>query len=60
MPLEKPVHQKFDIITKLVGLLLVANGINKLRYGELSWALFYVAMGIIVSLLPLYVKVKED
>ncbi len=57
--LEKPIHQRFDLLTKLVGVILVANGINTLRYGELDWALFYVITGIIISLLPLHVKMKE-
>jgi hypothetical protein len=60
MKLEKPVYQKFDLLTKLVGVILVANGINKLRYAEFSWALFYISIGLIVSILPFYVKIKES
>lgn len=58
LELEEPVYQKFDLLTKLVGLLLVANGINKLRYAEVSGAAVYIIIGLLVSILPFYVKKK--
>ncbi len=59
MELEKPIYDRFDLLTKLVGVILVANGINKIRYGEFSAAAFFILLGIFVSILPLYVKVKK-
>ncbi len=58
--LEKPIHQRLDLLTKLVGVILVASGINKLRYGEFTGALFLVLIGGLISILPLYIKIKEN
>jgi hypothetical protein len=57
--LEKSVHQKFDLLTKLLGVFLVANGVNKFRYSEVGSALFFISLGIMISVLPLYVEVRE-
>lgn len=60
LELEKPVHQKLDLLTKLVGVFLVANGINKIRYSELGAAAFFISLGLLISVIPLYVKMKEN
>jgi hypothetical protein len=57
--LEKPLHQRLDLLTKLLGVFLVANGINKIRYSEISAAVFFITLGLLVSIIPMYVKVKE-
>jgi|TARA_B100001971_G_scaffold187851_1_gene188811 hypothetical protein len=60
MKLEKPIYQKFDLLTKLIGVILVANGINKIRYSEFGWVIFFILLGLIVSIMPLYIKMKES
>ncbi len=59
LELEKPLYQRLDLLTKVLGVFLVANGINKVRYSELSAALFFISLGLLISAIPIYVKVKK-
>lgn len=59
LELEKPIHQRLDLFTKLIGVLLVANGLNKIRYTELWAAAFFISLGLLISAIPLYVKIKK-
>lgn len=58
--LEKPIHQRVDLLTKLIGVFLVANGLNKIRYSELGAAAFFISLGLLISAIPLYIKIKKD
>ena len=58
MELSRETYRKIDVITKLVGLVLAAIGINYLLKANFLLAVFYLSAGILISLTIFFVKVK--
>lgn len=55
--MEKGVYQRIIICSKIVGVVVVAFGIDKLR-SPLFSGFFYIALGSLISLLPEIIKPK--
>jgi hypothetical protein len=59
MKVEKPIHQRIDLGSKLVGVILVAVGIDHLRRAQINTGLLYIFGGGAISLIPMFIKVKK-
>lgn len=60
MEMQKHIHKKLDILTKIISLGLVAVGIDYITKLDLALAMFYISAGALFSITPYLIKVKED
>lgn len=58
MKIEKGVLQRIDLASKLIGVVLVAIGIDKLRGASVSAGIFYIVLGGAISVIPEIMKKK--
>jgi len=54
--IEKGVHQRIDLASKIIGVVLVAFGIDKIRAAMVGTGLLYIALGGIISVIPEIIK----
>jgi len=59
MEVKEPIHQRIDLLSKLVGVVIVAVGIDRFRAGDIQSAKFYILLGALVSITPFFVEVKK-
>jgi|GEM_PF-5541686 len=59
MEVIEPIHQRIDLASKLVGVVFVAIGIDRLRVGDTSAAVSSLFFGALISVFPLFVGVKK-
>jgi hypothetical protein len=59
MELREPIHQRIDLASKLVGVIIVAIGINRFRGGDSQAALFFILLGGLVSITPFLFDIKK-
>jgi hypothetical protein len=56
--MEKHVYEKIDILTKFIGLILIAIGIEYIIKMNWSLAVVYIVGGISISIVPFFIKTK--
>ena len=56
--MEKHVHEKIDILTKFIGLLLVAIGIDHVITANWPLAGVFLLGGASLSIVPFFIKIE--
>ncbi|MFQ5800611.1 MAG: hypothetical protein ACE5HH_02675 [Candidatus Hydrothermarchaeales archaeon] len=59
MELVEPIHQRIDLLSKVVGVIFVAIGIDQFRNGNSNAAMSYILLGGLVSITPFFIDVKK-
>ncbi len=59
MEVSHPIYQRIDLLSKLVGVVLVAVGVDRLRLGDSRNALFFAFLGAVLSLSPFLFRSRK-
>lgn len=59
MEVVEPIHQRIDYLSKIVGVIFVAVGVDRIRFGDIQTAFSYMLIGALISLTPYIINVKE-
>jgi uncharacterized membrane protein YjjP (DUF1212 family) len=59
MKLPKPAYIKLEILTKIIGLALVAIGMDNVFKGNYFVALSFFIAGGLISIIPLFIEVEN-
>jgi hypothetical protein len=59
MQVSVPIHQRIDYTSKIVGVIFVAVGVDRLRADNTSAAVSFLLLGAVISLIPFFIGVKK-
>jgi hypothetical protein len=59
MKVKEPVHQRIDYLSKILGVIFVAFGIDRLRSGNTTAAINLILLGALLSISPMFIEVKN-
>lgn len=59
MKVAHPIHQRIDILSKILGVTFVAVGFDRFRGGNLQAALMFGLLGGLISLTPFLFSVRK-
>lgn len=59
MQVTEPIHQRIDYLSKILGVIFVAFGIDRLRSGNTLAAINLILLGAILSIFPMFIRVKN-